>query len=129
MLMPWTPIAIVLGAVCGALSRYYVTLYWIAQKGNRFPYGTLFANLTGAFTMGLVAFLATQFALPLAVQEFLLVGFLGSYTTFSSYSLDTVNLGRNRRPFAALVYWWGSLCLGLVCVQLGIFLAHQSLKA
>lgn len=121
--MDWSPISIAFGAVLGALSRYYITLWWIQKRGNRFPYGTLFVNLTGAFLMGLLVFLMPQLRILNAVQPLVMVGFLGSYTTFSSYILETTNLLRNRRPLTALLYWLGSLTLGLIGVEMGMLLA------
>ena len=123
--MNWTPIAISLGAVLGALGRYYLTLIWIQQRGNQFPYGTLFVNLTGAFVIGLVATLIPTGELASPLQKFILVGFLGAYTTFSSYILDTVNLWRRQRIWLGYGYWFGSIILGFVCVEMGIWLGQH----
>ncbi|MDB9524926.1 fluoride efflux transporter CrcB [Oscillatoria sp. CS-180] len=122
--MNWIPLSISLGAVAGALSRYYITLFWIRHKGDRFPHGTLFVNLPGAFMMGLIASLTTAFTMSAGLQTFLIVGFLGSYTTFSSYILDVAKLWRSRHQGIAIVYWMGSAVLGLLCVELGIFLGQ-----
>ena len=122
--MNWTPIAVGLGAIFGALGRYYLTLFWAQKKGVLFPYGTLFVNLTGALVMGIVATLAPAYGWPEDVQKFLLVGFLGAYTTFSSYILDTTNLFCSARSIVALFYWLGSPVLGLLCVELGIRLGQ-----
>lgn len=123
--MNWTPIAIALGAVLGALSRYYMTLFWMQKRGAWFPYGTLFVNLTGAFVMGVAAFIINVSEIAIAAQNLILVGFLGSYTTFSSYTLDTFNLFRNRRNLAAILYWLGSPIAGLGCIFLGSWLASH----
>ncbi|MEO0491406.1 MAG: fluoride efflux transporter CrcB [Cyanobacteria bacterium J06659_2] len=123
--MTWIPLMISLGAVVGALSRYYVTLFWIAQRGQRFPYGTLFVNLTGSLLIGFLSIMATKITLPIATQKLIVVGFLGSYTTFSSYTLDAANLFRSRQILPGLLYWLGSPILGLVCVKLGIWIAQN----
>jgi len=123
--MDWTPVAVGLGAVLGALGRYYLTLFWIQKQGSLFPYGTLFVNLTGAFTIGMVATLAPAYGVPVVGQTFMLVGFLGAYTTFSSYILDTVNLSHSTRPIITLLYWLGSPVLGFVCVEMGIWLGKR----
>ncbi len=117
--MAWVLIAISVGAGLGALSRYYLTLLWIKRQGNRFPYGTLFVNLTGAFVMGLLTVLVARFPVHVALEKGLLVGFLGSYTTFSSYILDTVNLWRDRDRLISLAYWLGSVIVGMICLELG----------
>lgn len=118
------PIVISLGAIAGALSRYYLTL-WFAQRFGTIPVGTFFINLSGCFVMGFFATLALERVNLISPEMRLLVavGFLGSYTTFSTYGLDSVLLlGRNFT--IAGFYWLGSAVLGIVCVQLGIMLAR-----
>ena len=118
------PITISLGAIAGALSRYYLTLWFAQRFGTSFPYGTFFINLSGCFVMGLVATLVSQRVdIPPEVRLLVAVGFLGSYTTFSTYGLDSVVLLRHNFA-AASFYWLGSAVLGIVCVQLGIMLAR-----
>lgn len=123
--MDWTVPAITLGAIAGALSRYYISLFWARKLGSQFPYGTLFVNLTGALLIGVVATLATVYPLPSGLQTLIVVGFLGSYTTFSSYILDSKILFRSFRPFLAAVYWFGSPILGLFSLEIGIWLGHR----
>jgi CrcB protein len=124
----YAPLAISLGAIPGALSRYYLTLLCARWLGIAFPYGTFFINLTGAGVMGFFVTLATKqvFSAP-ELQWLVAVGFLGSYTTFSTYALDTSNLLRTRSYKRALFYWWGSPILGFFSVELGMFLARQML--
>lgn len=119
--MDWTPIAISLGAVGGALSRYYLLLFWLQRLGDHFPYGTLFVNLTGAFAIGVVATVAPAVGLTEPLQKLIIVGFLGAYTTFSTYILDTVKLFSGQQRLKALLYWLGSAILGFVFVELGIW--------
>ncbi len=119
----WAAIAVAVGAVPGALSRYYLTIFWAQQLGTRFPYGTFLINLTGSFFIGALVTWLNQ--LPIApfpyLRELVVVGFLGAYTTFSTYALDTANLIRPRQYALAFLYWAGSLILGLVCVQTGVW--------
>ena len=119
--MDWTPIAISVGAVAGALSRYYLSLFWLQRTGDRFPYGTLFVNLTGAFIIVIVAAAAPAWGLSPAWQTLIQTGFLGAYTTFSTYILDTVKLLSSRQWLKGLLYWLGSATLGLICVELGLW--------
>jgi CrcB protein len=123
--MDSTPIAISLGAILGALSRYYITLFWIEKKGSAFPYGTLFVNLTGAIIIGLASIVITQSSQSIALQRLIIVGFLGAYTTFSSYMLDAVKLFRAGRQWRSIIYGVGSPLLGFFCVELGIWLGQQ----
>lgn len=123
--MDWIPIAVAFGAVIGALARYYITLFWRRNQGSSFPYGTLFVNLTGSLLIGMVATLGSAYELSIFLQKLVLVGFLGAYTTFSSYILDSVSLFRSSKPSVALFYWLGSPVLGFLCVELGIWLGQH----
>lgn len=119
-------IAISFGAIAGALSRYYLSLWFAQRFGVGFPYGTFFINLTGCFAMGFFVTLALErvATIPPEVRLLVAVGFLGSYTTFSTYGLDTITLLRNRTFLEAGFYWAGSGIVGIICVQLGIILAR-----
>jgi CrcB protein len=120
------PIAISLGAIAGALSRYYLTLWFAQRFGTSFPYGTFFINLTGCFGMGLFVTLALERVanIPLDVRLMVTTGFLGAYTTFSTYGLETFTLLRDRSYATAGIYWAGSAILGVISVQLGTLLAR-----
>jgi CrcB protein len=119
------PIAISLGAIAGALSRYYLTLWFSDRFGVSFPYGTFFINITGCFAMGFFATFALNHVAIISLEVRLLIatGFLGAYTTFSTYGLDTVALLRYN-IFTATFYWAGSAILGIISVQLGVILAR-----
>ncbi|MBE9180709.1 fluoride efflux transporter CrcB [Oculatella sp. LEGE 06141] len=119
-----TPLLIALGAIFGALSRYYLTLL-AAQHGTTFPYGTLCINLTGCGLMGFLSHLVANRVAAVDWQAVLIIGFLGSYTTFSTYALDTSNLLRTGKRKRALLYGFGSPILGFLGVELGLFLAQQ----
>lgn len=120
------PIAISFGAIAGALSRYYLSLWFAQRFGVGFPYGIFFINLTGCFAMGFFVTLALERVAMISPEVRLLVavGFLGSYTTFSTYGLDTITLLRNRTFVEAGLYWAGSAILGILSVQLGVVLAR-----
>jgi fluoride exporter len=119
------PLAVSLGAIAGSLSRYYLTI-WLAQRlGTSFPYGTLIVNLTGSFVMGILTTLVLEQTLLISPEVRLLIatGFLGSYTTFSSYELDTINLVQASRFNYAIIYWLGSAVMGAISLYLGIAIA------
>jgi CrcB protein len=82
-------LAIALGGALGALARHKVgslAMHWL---GSGFPYGTLAVNLAGSFLLGLLTGgLAFRFNLPLEARAFLMVGFCGAFTTFSTFALD-----------------------------------------
>lgn len=119
-----TPLAISGGAILGALSRYYLSIGLIKLLGDKFPYGTLTVNLSGALLMGFVATLALGQMISPTLQLLLATGFLGSYTTFSTYALDTAALGKSRGEFFALCYWAGSAIGGVIGLEIGISLAR-----
>ena len=120
------PIAISLGAVAGALSRYYITLWFANRFGTAFPYGTFFINVTGCLAMGFSIALISERVPAISSEVRLMVttGFLGAYTTFSTYGLETNVLWRDRSYSLAVFYWAGSAILGVISVQLGMILAR-----
>ncbi|MGR3279209.1 fluoride efflux transporter CrcB [Acaryochloris marina NIES-2412] len=120
-----TPIAISLGAIPGALSRYYLTIWLARWLGTGFPFGTLMINVSGALLMGFFATLAmNQMIASAVIQSLVLTGFLGSYTTFSTYALDTSILLQSGSQAKALIYWIGSIVTGGISLELGIVLAR-----
>jgi CrcB protein len=125
-----TVIAIALGAIVGALSRYYLGLGIARVLGTQIPYGTLVINVTGCFAMGFLATLSLEQVISIHpdVRLLLLTGLLGSYTTFSTYELDSAKLLEQRSLEPDLFYWMGSTILGLVGLQLGIVLAEWLLN-
>jgi CrcB protein len=121
-----TPIAISLGAIPGALSRYYITKLTVQWLGSGFPYGTFVINLTGAFVMGFfVTFTLDRSIASPDLRLLVAVGFLGSYTTFSTYVLDTKSLLATGNYQLSLFYWAGSAVLGVIGVQAGSWLASK----
>jgi fluoride exporter len=121
------PIAVSLGAIAGALSRYYLNL-WIGQLlGTSFPYGTLLVNFSGCVAMGFFFTLVTEriLTIPPEAQILIAVGFLGSYTTFSSYALDTSALWHAGDRSMAIGYGLGSATLGLMGLEIGSWLAKR----
>lgn len=119
-------LAISLGAVPGALSRYYITESCKKSFGSNFPYGTFIINITGCFCMGFFITLISGIAnFPTEFRLMIATGFLGAYTTFSTYGFDTLTLLRNNKVGSTLFYWAGSAVFGLVGVQLGAILAKQ----
>ena len=120
------PIAISFGAVAGALSRYYITLWFTNRLGTAFPYATFLINITGCLGMGFFITLASEriLTIPPEVRLMVTTGFLGAYTTFSTYGLETNVLWRDRSYSMASFYLFGSAILGVIAVQLGMILAR-----
>jgi len=119
------PLSIALGAIPGALSRYYLTRVCMKKLGGNFPFGTFMVNLSGAFLIGFIATLFQATRADLSLNGFVITGFLGSYTTFSTYALDTSNLLKLASYKQALLYGVGSPLMGFLGVELGIALAQR----
>jgi CrcB protein len=117
-------VLVMCGGGLGALSRYSISLLAAKSWGTQFPWGTLTANLLGCFLIGLIFALADRVRLLTPDMRLLLItGYLGALTTFSSYSLETVNAGRaslTMQPFVnALVNNLGGLVLTFFGLWLG----------
>jgi fluoride exporter len=114
------------GAVLGANARYLVALWATSRLGGDFPYGTLIVNASGSFLVGfLLTLAAARFAVPLELRLFLIVGFLGSYTTFSTYAIESILLLQHGSIWGSLLNIFGTNLLCLLCVLLGILLSRQ----
>lgn len=113
-----------LGGVLGVNARYWLGL-WIARwAGTQFPWGTFLINVTGSFAIG---FLATALArwLPHPHLRLLVVtGFLGGYTTYSSFAFESLTLWERGERGPSLAYIAGTVAAGLVGVVLGVALAR-----
>lgn len=119
-----TPIAIGLGAIGGALSRYYLGQWLTLSTLLTFPTGTFLVNISGCFLMGLITTLMIR-RLSLKPDLMLLstTGFLGAYTTFSSYELEAEQLLDFSNWQIGLLYWVSSPLLGFLSFGLGVALA------
>jgi CrcB protein len=108
------------GALVGTPLRFFVARIVSERVGETFPWGTLVVNVTGCFVMGLVAAYAHKHGLSGSSDYWLLLatGFLGSYTTVSSFSLQTLALARNGENRSALgnIALSVGLCLGAVAL-------------
>lgn len=106
-----------LGSALGGMARYGVALGFAARLGTGFPYGTLFANVSGSFLIGVMfAMLLPGGRWPMAEggRFFLMTGMMGGYTTFSTFGLETANYLRAGDTRSAVAYAVISLiaCVG-----------------
>ena len=118
---------IFLGSGVGGVFRYGVSngAYWFV--GRQFPYGTLVVNASGSFLMGLLfALLLERFdGIGPQLRSLLLIGFLGGYTTFSSFSIETLNLFESGAWVSAILNIFVSVTLCLALTWLGILGGRQ----
>jgi len=119
-------IAVVIGSVLGGCARYFVSGAIARRLGETFPWGTMTINISGAFLIGIFGALATHPGSVFATPNpwlFAVTGFLGCYTTVSSFSLQTLTLARNGEPVHALGNVVFSVGLCLAAVSCGFLLA------
>ena len=117
---------IAIGGAFGAMMRFLsqATIYELV--GKTFPYGTLFVNVTGSFLIGLLSiFLVEKFNLSAEWHLAILVGVLGSFTTFSTFSLETLVLFEQGDSFKAMANISLSIVLCIGAVWAGALLAKQ----
>ena len=123
------PLAIIVGAVPGALCRFLITECFRYLFGQKFPYGTFLVNLTGCFLGGCFLALASSIeAFPKVLELMIRIGFIGSYTTFSTYGWETFVLWRAKNLELAIFYAMTSALTGLGTFYLGINLTQLLLK-
>lgn len=119
-----TILAVASGGALGALSRF-----WLAgllnDKADKLPIGTLTCNILGSLIMGVLFVLIMEKArLPPELRPLLMVGFLGAFTTFSSFSLETVALIQQGHIMSALIYVLLSVLMCIAALSVGIWLTR-----
>ncbi len=124
MLTGWVMVAA--GGAAGALLRYGAGAAVARTFGTAFPWGTLIVNVSGCFAMGLLyVLLAERAALPAEWRLGLMVGVLGAYTTFSSFSIETLVLLEGGLWWRAAANALASLVLCLAACAAGLALARH----
>ena len=119
-------IAIFLGGGVGALARFFVSTFINERVGRNFPYGTLTVNVVGSFLMGLLAmWLVERLGLNPLWRLAIFVGFLGAFTTFSTFSMETLNLFEEGLAVRALLNMFVNVSLSVLAVWLGAMLGKQ----
>ncbi|WP_417782271.1 fluoride efflux transporter FluC [Terasakiella pusilla] len=124
-----TLIYVALGGAIGAVGRFAVVSaigHWTHSVGSGFPLGTMVVNIVGSFMLGvLVELSALTWSPSPEIRVMLVVGMLGAFTTFSTFSLDIVTLG-TRGEWVQLAFYMGlSVALSVVALYMGM----QSIKA
>jgi CrcB protein len=116
---------IAVGGALGSIARYWVGSTIAGRMGIKFPYGTLIVNLTACLIIGFsLTYLGKRADINPAWRFLIPVGFIGAYSTFSTYEWETLSTLRSGAFFLAALYAIGSLILGLVAVWGGSWLAE-----
>ena len=117
-----------LGGALGTIARYALNGLISQRFGQTFPLGTMTINVTGSFVIGLFAELTApegRWLVSPTFRTFFMVGVCGGYTTFSSFSLQTLNLAQDKEWLYSSLNILLSVALGLVAVWLGYVLASK----
>jgi CrcB protein len=119
-------LAIAAGGAVGTLLRYWVSTGAHAVLGRGFPYGTLTVNVLGSLMMGfLYVWLLDRIVTGPVVRAFLLIGLLGGFTTFSTFSIESLNLIEAGHVLKALVNVLLSVTVCITAAGLGVLIARQ----
>lgn len=123
------PVVVGLGGALGAIARYLATDWVRAMAGDAFPWGTLAVNVAGSFALGFLMVWLQSMAPSNQMRQLVGIGFLGSFTTFSTFSYEAVEMVRRGNVLGAGGYAAGSVLLGLVAVVAGAVLATMLVRA
>jgi len=116
-----------LGGFIGANARYIIGKVAPSFFGINFPWGTFIINISGSFLLGVIASLVSLRLIPYSdhVRLAVAIGFIGSYTTFSTYEFESHNLLEDGSWLLAMANLFGSLIVGLIAVRLGVILVRR----
>ena len=117
---------VAIGGATGSVARYLTGIAMTRLLGVGFPWGTITVNIVGSFIIGLLTELvARKFSAPMEMRLLLVVGFLGGFTTFSSFSLDTMALVERGPVWIAFSYVLASVVLSLTAAFGGLALGRS----
>lgn len=117
---------VAIGGATGSVARYLTGLAMTRLLGPAFPWGTITVNIVGSFAIGILTELvARKLAAPMEMRLLLVVGFLGGFTTFSSFSLDTLALVERGAVLTAFGYVGASVILSLAAAFGGLALGRS----
>ena len=124
-----TVLQVGIGGALGSVARYLTGVAFVRMLGSDFPYGTLFVNVSGSLMIGFAAVLWANLSPdPHRFAPLILTGFLGGYTTYSIYSLETWILFDQGKILIAIGYAVGTAILAILAATLGIIFARQILS-
>ena len=121
-----TILAIALGGALGAVARHGVNNGAVALFGIKFPVGILTVNILGSFILGvLISCFALFWDVSQTMRAFMVVGFLGAFTTFSAFSLDSVNMFERGETLTGLLYVVASVVFSIAALYGGMFVTRS----
>jgi len=117
-------LALSVGGVAGVNARYWLGVWINRWASSQFPWATFSINVSGAFAIGFLTALLARWSPHSHVRLLILVGFLGGYTTFSTFAFESVTLWQRGESVFSLTYMAGSVLAGCAAVVLGVALAQ-----
>lgn len=115
-----------LGGGLGAMTRHLCALIINRYWQNSFPLATFSINIIGSFLIGLfAAWLLPKIGNDTLLKYLLITGFCGGYTTFSTFSIENLQLLQNGKFFTLLLYITSSIMVGIICVLMGLFVGRS----
>lgn len=121
-------IVIGVGGALGAMARYALSTFIYQKYLHTFPWGTFIVNTLGCFLLGIAYVLGMEYFSSSNIRLFVMVGFLGAFTTFSTFSIETLNILKDGQIKIALSYGFGSLFFCLLAVWLGVAMTQLLIK-
>jgi CrcB protein len=119
-------LAIGIGGALGAIARYLINISPLANLFEKFPFPTFFINITGSFLIGFLLILFTdKFAINDNLRLAIIVGFLGAFTTFSTFELEIWELIKENHFPTAFLYLFLSVVVGFIGVLSGVWLGKR----
>lgn len=118
--------AIAIGGALGAVMRFWVSTWTYRMLGQGFPWGTLMVNVSGSLAMGFVyVLLVERLSLGPEWRAVLMIGFLGAFTTFSTFSVEALNLVQAGTVVRAVLYVLASVFFCVLAAWLGMIAGRQ----
>ena len=119
-------LAIAVGGAVGSVLRFWMSTWVYALAGRSFPYGTFAVNILGCLAMGFLFVLFTdRLSGGVVLRAGILIGVLGGFTTFSTFSIEAFNLIEQGEPLKSLLYMLASLLLCVVGTWLGVIIGRE----
>jgi len=119
-------LSVAIGGALGATARYLINILPLANLFEKFPFPTFFINITGSFLIGfLLVLLTDKFTTSDNLRLAVSVGFLGAFTTFSTFELEIFDLVRERYFAIAFLYFSLSVLVGFAGILAGVWLAKK----
>jgi CrcB protein len=119
-------ISVAVGGAFGAVARYLINISPLANLFEKFPFPTFFINITGSFLIGfLLILLSDKFQVSENLRIAVIVGFLGAFTTFSTFEMEIYSLVRDRSLATAFIYLFMSVLIGFIGIVAGVWLAKK----